>query len=105
MQSALDSFGVDRLVGRSWRVEISCTGSKARSDRLPSPPPTERVAANSGKSYDEWASATAKAVNIPLGRVGEAEEAAETINFLVSPASSFLTGIAVNIDGGASPVL
>jgi NAD(P)-dependent dehydrogenase (short-subunit alcohol dehydrogenase family) len=38
----------------------------------------------------------------PLGRIGEAEEAASVIAFLVSEAASYVTGVAVNVDGGAS---
>lgn len=41
-------------------------------------------------------------VTIPLGRVGEAEEAANMIVFLSSPAASYITGSAVNIDGGTA---
>jgi NAD(P)-dependent dehydrogenase (short-subunit alcohol dehydrogenase family) len=37
-----------------------------------------------------------------LGRVGESDEAANVIAFLVSRAASYITGVAVNIDGGAS---
>ncbi|MFN0096925.1 MAG: SDR family NAD(P)-dependent oxidoreductase [Dehalococcoidia bacterium] len=40
--------------------------------------------------------------NVPLGRVGEAEEAANVIAFLASRAASYVTGVAVNIDGGTS---
>jgi NAD(P)-dependent dehydrogenase (short-subunit alcohol dehydrogenase family) len=39
---------------------------------------------------------------VPLGRIGEAAEAANVIAFLLSEAASFVTGVAVNIDGGAS---
>ncbi|WP_018752702.1 SDR family NAD(P)-dependent oxidoreductase [Paenibacillus sanguinis] len=42
---------------------------------------------------------------IPLGRIGDAEEAARVITFLVSAAASYVTGTAVNIDGGTSTVL
>ncbi|MDU4698243.1 MAG: SDR family oxidoreductase [Paenibacillus sp.] len=42
---------------------------------------------------------------IPLGRIGQTEEAAKVITFLVSEAASYVTGTAVNIDGGASAVL
>lgn len=42
---------------------------------------------------------------IPLGRIGEAKEAANVIAFLVSEAASFVTGTSVNIDGGISAVL
>ncbi|HZG17033.1 MAG TPA: SDR family oxidoreductase [Candidatus Bathyarchaeia archaeon] len=43
--------------------------------------------------------------SIPLGRIGQAEEAAKMITFLVSEASSYVTGTSVNIDGGKSAVL
>ncbi len=43
--------------------------------------------------------------NVPIGRVGRAEEAANVIAFLASAAASFVTGTSVNLDGGASAVL
>jgi NAD(P)-dependent dehydrogenase (short-subunit alcohol dehydrogenase family) len=43
--------------------------------------------------------------NIPLGRVGRSDEFADVAAFLLSPRSSYVTGSAINIDGGASPVL
>ncbi len=36
----------------------------------------------------------------PLGRVGEAAEVAQTIRYLLSDAASFVTGVALPIDGG-----
>ena len=42
---------------------------------------------------------------VPLGRVGEAQEAGDVICFLASARASYLTGTAINIDGGTSPVL
>ncbi|GJM76140.1 short-chain dehydrogenase [Paenibacillus macerans] len=42
---------------------------------------------------------------IPLGRIGQTEEAAKVIAFLVSDAASYVTGTAVNIDGGSAAVL
>lgn len=41
---------------------------------------------------------------IPLGRVGEAAEAANVIAFLVSDLASYVTGVAVNIDGGMAAI-
>ena len=42
---------------------------------------------------------------VPLGRVGEAEEAGELIAFLASERASYITGVAINIDGGTSAVV
>ncbi|OXM13220.1 SDR family NAD(P)-dependent oxidoreductase [Paenibacillus herberti] len=41
--------------------------------------------------------------DIPLGRIGDTNEAAKAIVFLVSSAASYVTGTALNIDGGKSP--
>jgi 3-oxoacyl-[acyl-carrier protein] reductase len=43
--------------------------------------------------------------NIPLGRIGDTAEAARVITFLVSDAASYVTGTAVNIDGGLAGAL
>ena len=50
--------------------------------------------------YDQLASG-----RVPLGRVGEPEEAGDVIAFLASERASYLTGIAVNLDGGVSAVV
>ena len=49
--------------------------------------------------------AKAKQNNIPLGRLGEAEEVANVACFLASDAGSYVTGAAINVDGGRSPVM
>ncbi len=43
--------------------------------------------------------------NIPMGRVGEAREVGDTICYLASERASYITGTAINIDGGTSPVV
>ena len=43
--------------------------------------------------------------DIPLGRVGRAEEFANLACFLASDAASYITGSAINVDGGRSPVV
>jgi NAD(P)-dependent dehydrogenase (short-subunit alcohol dehydrogenase family) len=42
---------------------------------------------------------------VPLGRIGEAEDYADLVAFLVSGRASYITGTAVNIDGGMCAVL
>jgi NAD(P)-dependent dehydrogenase (short-subunit alcohol dehydrogenase family) len=63
----------------------------------------ETTAAKRGIPVEELYQGLAK--EIPLGRVGRAEEVANVITFLASEAASFVTGTSVNLDGGASGVL
>jgi 3-oxoacyl-[acyl-carrier protein] reductase len=56
-----------------------------------------------GVSAEDYYRQTAK--DIPLGRVGEAEEVANVIAFLASDAASYVTGTSVNLDGGISGTL
>jgi 3-oxoacyl-[acyl-carrier protein] reductase len=42
---------------------------------------------------------------IPIGRFGKAEEFANLACFLASDAGSYITGTAINVDGGRSPVV
>lgn len=63
-----------------------------------------KTAAGEGKTYDEFLAGMAKG-RIPLGRMGKAEEFARMACFLCSDAGSFITGVAINVDGGASPVV
>lgn len=41
---------------------------------------------------------------VPLGRVGRAEEFAQAACFLASDAASYITGTAINVDGGSCPI-
>ena len=60
---------------------------------------------NPSVTLDEVYQQSVASRGIPLGRVGETHEAGEVITFLASARASYLTGIAVNIDGGTSAVL
>ena len=60
---------------------------------------------NPSVTIEEVYQQSVAARGIPLGRVGETREAGEVIAFLASERASYLTGIAVNIDGGTSAVV
>jgi NAD(P)-dependent dehydrogenase (short-subunit alcohol dehydrogenase family) len=64
-----------------------------------------RRAETTGQSEEELYRQMAETRDIPLGRVGRAEEFADLAAYLLSDRSSYVTGSAVNLDGGSSPVL
>jgi NAD(P)-dependent dehydrogenase (short-subunit alcohol dehydrogenase family) len=45
------------------------------------------------------------AKRVPVGRVGEAEEFADLVAFLVSARAAYITGTAINFDGGMTSVV
>ncbi len=63
----------------------------------------ERTAQRKGTALD--AHYVAMSADIPMARVGEAEEVASVIAFLASNAASYVTGTSINLDGGMSGVL
>jgi 3-oxoacyl-[acyl-carrier protein] reductase len=62
-----------------------------------------RAAARTGVSLQDYMRERSK--EIPLGRPGRAEEFANLACFLVSDAGSYITGTAINVDGGLSRVV
>jgi NAD(P)-dependent dehydrogenase (short-subunit alcohol dehydrogenase family) len=60
---------------------------------------------SSSSSYESFLDDMAVAQNIPMGRVGRPEEFADTACFLASDLASYLSGVAINVDGGRSPVV
>lgn len=55
-----------------------------------------------GEGYDRFKSRVSRAT--PMGRMGSPEDVAAVIGFLVSPASRFVTGQVITVDGGLSLV-
>lgn len=53
-------------------------------------------------SREEWYGALARNKGIPLGRLGDPEEAAHAIAFLGSRSASYITGAQVDVSGGLS---
>ncbi|MGI9597562.1 MAG: SDR family oxidoreductase, partial [Acidimicrobiales bacterium] len=63
----------------------------------PGPTRTGMTAATEGQPI-----AAAMAARVPLGRFAEPREIAHAIAFLASPASSFISGVALPVDGGVT---
>ena len=61
----------------------------------------ERAWAASGSDldFDAWCDELGK--DVPLGRMGEPGEVADLVAFLVSDRGAFITGAAINLDGGS----
>src|SRR5580704_5076877 len=64
-----------------------------------------RAAAGSGTDVAEFYERAAKNSGIPLGRFGRADEFADLASYLLSSRASYVTGAAINLDGGLSPVV
>jgi 3-oxoacyl-[acyl-carrier protein] reductase len=54
-------------------------------------------------SFEQYVAQAGRGV--PMGRMGRAEEFANVATFLASDAASYVTGCAINVDGGRSPVV
>lgn len=54
-------------------------------------------------AFEEFTAAIGN--RIPVGRMGDAQEFANLALFLASDAASYVTGTAINIDGGLTPVV
>jgi NAD(P)-dependent dehydrogenase (short-subunit alcohol dehydrogenase family) len=62
-----------------------------------------RLVEGSGTGPQEFYDRFAETAGIPLGRFGRAGEFADLGCFLLSSRASYLTGTAINLDGGLSP--
>ncbi len=88
-KSLANEFAADQI-----RVNTICIGliKSAQWDRRAGHGPVDALYAQ-------------MAERVPLGRVGEAEDYADLVAFLVSQRARYITGAAVNLDGGMSPVV
>lgn len=64
-----------------------------------------RRAEETGQPLDQIYEQLGQHSNIPLGRVGRADEFADLVSYLLSDRASYVTGSAINFDGGSSPAL
>jgi NAD(P)-dependent dehydrogenase (short-subunit alcohol dehydrogenase family) len=86
------------LGGHGIRVNAVLIGLVARGQ-------CRRRADAAGQPEDDLYRQMAQNTDIPLGRVGRSEEFADLAAYLLSDRSSYVTGSAINLDGGTSPVL
>ena len=91
-------LGKDNILVNTVCIGVIKSGQHERRYKL-------AKAQNPTLTLEEHYAQVAMRREVPLGRVGEAEEAGDVIAFLASERASYLSGIAVNMDGGASPVV
>jgi NAD(P)-dependent dehydrogenase (short-subunit alcohol dehydrogenase family) len=65
----------------------------------------EHYAAAAGITPKAYYERMVSGSRIPLGRVGHAAEFADLASFLLSPRAAYITGTAINLDGGLCPVV
>ena len=101
----IPSFGVYaaskaavRSFGRTWAAELAPRSIRVNT-LVPGPVETPGLVglAPAGGEKDLLDSLTA---DVTLGRIGQPEEIAAAVVFLASPASSFMTGSEMFVDGG-----
>lgn len=89
--------GVDSLT-RTLSAELASRGIRVNGV-APGPVPTEVFMEFFGVS-EEGLPELAKRLGIPLGRLGTAEDVANAVVFLASPAASWITGQTLTVNGG-----
>ena len=92
------------MVAKTLADELGPAGVRVNS-LLPGRIGTDRVAELDAATGDAAASRAAAEAQIPLRRYGRPEEFGRVAAFLLSPAASFLSGVAVPLDGGMTRAL
>lgn len=87
------------MVAKSLADELGPRGVRVNA-LLPGRVDTERVRELDSLSGDAAATRERHLTGIPLGRYGEPEEFGRVAAFLMSPASSFVSGVMLPVDGG-----
>ncbi|MDP7485745.1 MAG: SDR family oxidoreductase [Dehalococcoidia bacterium] len=95
-KSMSKEYGVDGIL-----VNTVCIGSIRSAQNMRHA--EAAVASGEVAATEEYY--TKRCENVPVRRIGEAREAGDLIAFLASERASYISGTAVNMDGGAAPVV
>lgn len=93
-----------RSFARTWCADLKGRGIRVNAIS-PGVVPTAGYNTSLGMSQDEVDSLVRQvSANIPLGRVGTADEIANAVLFLASAESSYINGIELFVDGGLAQI-
>ncbi|QCR20575.1 SDR family NAD(P)-dependent oxidoreductase [Agrococcus sp. SGAir0287] len=87
------------MLGKGAAIELAPRGIRVNV-AAPGLTSTAAIEAGFDRQPDPDAARRARAATIPMGRLARPEEVAEAIHFLGTPASSYVTGAVLPIDGG-----
>jgi 3-oxoacyl-[acyl-carrier protein] reductase len=87
------------MVAKNLAHELGPQGIRVNG-LMPGRIDTERVKELDARGGDAEAARAASVARIPLGRYGQPEEFGAAAAFLLSPASSFVSGVMLPVDGG-----
>ena len=100
------SKGAVRMLTKSAALHCARAGYKIRVNSVhPSFAETPMVLEGIARAKDPERVRAGLARAAPMGRMGKAEEFANVATFLASDAAGYVTGCAINVDGGRSPVV
>lgn len=88
------------MAAKSLANEVGPRGIRVNG-LMPGRIATDRIAELDGAAGDAKAAQQRHEAAIPLGRYGDPEEFARAATFLLSPASSYISGVMLPVDGGA----
>jgi len=91
VKSLAGELAVDRIRVNSILIGIVESGQWRRRYETQAEP---------GQSWEAWTSELARKKNIPLGRFGLPEEAAQALFYLATAMSSYTTGSHIDVSGG-----